>query len=107
LAAVRYAALAALVVWLAALAGALAGDVLRHLTLVSAACGSVLLLALFAMKFIGPPPHAFVPRIAIVVAMLAVVGSAVFARAAPAFTTAALATAAVLGFGLLAWYSRE
>jgi hypothetical protein len=43
----------------------------------------------------------------IVVAMLAIVGSALVMRSAPAFTTAALAAAAVLGFGLLTWYVRE
>ena len=105
--AVRYAALAALVVWLAALASALAGGALRHVHLVSAACGGVLVLSLLAMKFIGPPPRAFVPRIAIVVAMLAIMGSTILAGTASTMTTAALTATAALGFGLLAWYARE
>jgi hypothetical protein len=104
LTAVRYVALAALVVWLSALTGALAGDALRHVTIVSAACGGVIVLALFAMKFIGPPPRAFVPRIAIVVSMMAITAAATFTRAAPA---AAAAATAALGFLLLFWYARE
>jgi len=99
-------ALAALVVWLAALAGALAGDALRHIHLVSAACGGVIVLSLVAMKFIGPPPRAFVSRIAIVAVMLAAMGWTMLA-AASTMRTAALAATAALGFILLTWYTRE
>jgi len=105
---VRYVALAALVVWLGVLANALGPlleiDALRHVHLVSAVCGGVILLALLAMKFIGPPPRAFVPRAAIVVAMLAAMGSTLFWRAG---SLAAIGTATVCGFGLLMWYARE
>ena len=104
MAAVRYVALAALVVWLGVLAGALAGDALRHVHLVSAVSGALILAALFAMKFIGPPPRAFVPRVAIVVVMLAMLGSTLFWPAASALV---LGATTALGFGLLAWYSRE
>ena len=105
---VRYAALAALVVWLGVLTTALgpllAVDALRHVHVVSAACGAIVLFALVAMKFIGPPPRAFVARAAIVAAMLAAMGYTVFWRAG---STIAIAVTAALGFVLLAWYARE
>jgi hypothetical protein len=96
--AIRYVALLALVIWLGGmillallvapstfqvlqaadpvagrvLAGALFGDILRHFHLVAYACGIVILVCLFAIKFLGPPPRAFVPRAAIVFVMLLV-----------------------------------
>jgi hypothetical protein len=96
--AIRYLALAALVVWLGgmmvfslivapttlrvlqeadasggrALAGALFGDLLARFDLLAYTCGGVVLVALFVMKFLGPPPAAFVVRAAIVATMLAI-----------------------------------
>ena len=101
---VRYAALAALVVWIGVLTAALGGNALRHVHVVSAACGAIVLLALVAMKFIGPPPRAFAARTAIVAAMLAAMGCTIFWRAG---STIAVAFTAALGFVLLAWYARE
>jgi len=101
---VRYVALAALVVWLGVLASAVGGDVLHHVHIVSAICGGVVLLALLAMKFIGPPPRAFVPRAAIVVVMLAMVGFTVLMAAT---SRAMLAATTALGFVLLGWYATE
>ncbi len=94
---VRYATLAALVVWLGgmivlgglvapaafdvlprvaldgrALAGDVFGEILRRFHLVAYGCGAIIFVGLFVMKFVGPPPEAFVPRAAIVAAMLAV-----------------------------------
>ena len=95
--AVRYLALVALVVWLGGmvvlgllvapstfgvlqaadpvtgrlLAGAVFGEVLRRFHLVAYACGATLLVCLFAIKFIGPPPHSFLVRAGIVAVMLA------------------------------------
>ena len=94
---IRYLALAALVVWVGGmvmlgllvapqtfrvlqttdpvdgrmLAGALFGAILRQFHLVAYVCGAVLLVCLFVMKFIGPPPPAFAARVALVVIMLA------------------------------------
>jgi hypothetical protein len=93
---VRYVALAALVVWLGgmiilgalvapaafdvlprlatdgrSMAGALFGEILRQFHLVAYLCGGVIFVCLFVMKFVGPPPLAFVPRAAIVATMLA------------------------------------
>jgi hypothetical protein len=96
--AIRYLALAALVVWLGGMvvlglivapttfrvlqeadpsggrviAGALFGDLLAQFHWLAYACGGVVLVALFVMKFVGPPPPAFVVRAAIVAAMLAI-----------------------------------
>lgn len=94
--AVRYVALAALAVWLggivtigllvtpitsrileavdptagAALATALVAIILSRFHLLAYGCGALIVLCLLAMKFVGPPPRAFVARIVIVVTML-------------------------------------
>jgi hypothetical protein len=96
--AVRYAALAALVVWLGGmlvlgglvapstfrvlqdhqagagrvLAGALFGDILRQFYIVAYVCGAVILLSLIILKLVGPPPRAFPVRAALVSFMLAI-----------------------------------
>lgn len=98
--AVRYTALAALAVWLggmvalalivapsvfrvlqgadpaggATLAGAVFGEVLRQFHLLAYACGGVIFVSLFVMKFMGPPPSSFVLRAAIVAVMLGLAG---------------------------------
>ena len=100
---VRYVALAALVVWLGALQRALLGGPTPYFTAIAYGCGAVLVLALLTMKFIGPPPRAFAPRIGIVVVMLLVT---LFDRwlitgPAPAVVNTAL------GLALLAWYAHE
>ncbi|MCC7418441.1 MAG: hypothetical protein IT176_14990 [Acidobacteria bacterium] len=160
--AVRYAALLALVVWVgglialglialpstlqalravdpgsgAALASAAAGAVLERFHLVEYACGAIVLVSLFAIKFIGPAPRGFIPRIAIAFVMLvlaAVSGvpvaramARVQARAAGpiealpaadarrveldrlrAASAALMAANAGLGLVLLGWYVRE
>ena len=95
--AVRYLALVALVVWLGGmvvlgllvapstfgvlqaadpvsgrmLAGAVFGEILRRFHLLAYGCGAILLVCLFAIKFIGPPPDGFLVRAGIVVVMLA------------------------------------
>jgi hypothetical protein len=95
--AIRYLALVALVVWLGGmvvlgllvapstfgvlqaadpvsgrlLAGAVFGEILRRFHLLAYACGTTLLVCLFAIKFIGPPPDGFLVRAGIVAVMLA------------------------------------
>ena len=101
---VRYAALAALVVWLGVLTNAAARDAFRHVHLVSAICGGVVLLALVAMKFIGPPPRAFFVRTAIVATMIAAIGATIVF---PGASEMMIAATAALGFVLLAWYAHE
>lgn len=106
--AVRYIALAALVVWLgltlAALGEGVAGGLLNHYLPIAAGSGLVMLVALFVMKFVGPPPRAFVVRSAIVFIMVA---SAVSAWLASTPATPLLVANAALGFILLFWYSKE
>lgn len=96
--AVRYVVLAALVVWLGGMvvlgllvapsvfrvlegvdpeggrviAGAVFGEVLRRFHLLAYVCGTTVLVGLFLMKFVGPPPAAFAVRVALTSGMLAV-----------------------------------
>jgi hypothetical protein len=93
----RYAALLALVVWVGGLlalggiaapsifdvvaarevpngrllSGALFGEILRRFTLVSYGAGGVLMLTLLVRRILGPRPHRFAWRAAIVAVMLA------------------------------------
>jgi hypothetical protein len=104
--AVRFATLVALVFWLGAMTAARFGDVFRRIDLVAYTCGAMTILGLFVMKFIGPPPHGFVPRAGVAVLMLVVAVGAAFTPAAD--TAAALLTLNIaLGFVLLTWYVRE
>jgi hypothetical protein len=98
--AVRYAALLALVVWLTALAGGAAALGPAHG--VSFVCGALVLMLLFVQKFVGPPPHGFVPRAAITAVMLALAVYDLRLRSAivPWMDIA-------LGLVLLGWYARE
>jgi hypothetical protein len=102
--AVRYVALAALVVWLGGMVTAVFGDLLRPFHLVSLACGAIILVSLFIMKFVGPPPHAFVPRAALTALMLLVLGLSALLRSASSLL---LEINLVLGLVLLFWYVRE
>ncbi|HJZ77403.1 MAG TPA: hypothetical protein VKE51_36985 [Vicinamibacterales bacterium] len=103
---VRFATLVALVWWLGAMTAARFGDLFRRTDLVAYACGAVTIVGLLMMKFIGPPPHGFVPRAALAILMLAVAIGAGVTRAAD--TASALLTLNIaLGFVLLTWYVRE
>lgn len=53
------------------LAGAVFGEILRRFHFLAYGCGAILIVCLLAMKFIGPPPAAFVVRLSIVSLMLA------------------------------------
>lgn len=52
------------------LAGSVFGEILRRFHLLAYGCGAVILVSLFIMKFVGPPPAAFELRVSIVVCML-------------------------------------
>jgi hypothetical protein len=102
---VRYWTLAALILWLSAMLGARFGDLLQRPPLILA-FGAMTFVGLFAMKFLGPPPPAFVPRVAIVFVMLAIAATSMWfvrGEAAAWLLTANIA----LGFALLYWYTRE
>jgi hypothetical protein len=102
---VRFATLAALVLWLGAMTGARLGDALRRPDLVGYACGAAVLVGLLVMKFVGPPPRDFFPRAGVAALMLAVAAAASFAAAGTAATLTLVNI--VLGFVLLTWYVRE
>lgn len=94
--AIRYVSLTALVIWLGGmvilgllvapstfgvlqaadptngrmLAGAVFGTILRRFHYVAYACGAILFVSFFVMKFVGPPPQAWVLRAALVFVML-------------------------------------
>jgi hypothetical protein len=97
---VRYVALLALVLWLSVMLNETGW--IRPGHLVGFACGATLLVSLTALKFLGPPPHAFFSRVAIVGVMLMV---AIYSRYSG--RTAPMAIDFVLGVVLLAWYARE
>ncbi len=103
---VRYATLMALVLWIAAMAGARFGELFQRVDLIGYGCGAATIVGLFILKFMGPPPRAFVARAAIAALMLAImVASPLVARRhiATMLTTIDIA----LGFILLTWYVRE
>jgi hypothetical protein len=102
--AVRYVALAALVVWLGGMATAVFGDILRPSHLVGLVCGGIIFVSLFIMKFVGPPPHAFVPRAALTALMLLLLGVSALLRSASSLLAG---INLVLGLVLLYWYVRE
>jgi hypothetical protein len=100
---VRYATLLALVAWLGEMQCALFTGRPDYAEWLPFACGGLVMVGLFTMKFLGPPPHGFVPRIGLVFLMLCI---AVFDR----FTGTSLVPIALniaLGLTLLGWYARE
>jgi hypothetical protein len=104
MAVVRYATLAALVLWLSVMTAARFGDVVRRAGPIGYGCGAAILIGLLVMKFVGPPPRAFVARAGIAALMLAVAaGAALTPQAAAPLMTLDI----VLGFLLLMWYVRE
>lgn len=106
---VRYATLMALVIWLGGMMGARFGELIGRLDLLGYACGGAVLIGLFAMKFLGPPPPAFIPRIAIVFLMLgiAVASATLVPRITPDVAKVLSTINIGLGFALLFWYVRE
>jgi len=96
----------ALVIWLGAMVDERFGDFLRRPHMVAYACGATTLLGLFVLKFLGPPPMAFVLRAGIALLMLALAVVAAFI--APRDASNLLLTVNIgLGFVLLIWYVRE
>jgi hypothetical protein len=102
---VRYATLVALVVWLGAMVDERFGDLFHRAHVIAAVCGAVTLVGLFVLKFMGPPPMAFVWRAGIAMLMMALALAAAFtARDA---SNLLLTVNIGLGFVLLVWYVRE
>jgi hypothetical protein len=102
---VRYMTLVALVIWLGAMVDERFPDLFRRAHLVGAVCGAVTVTGLFVLKFVGPPPLAFVTRLCMVLLMAALALAAAFAARD---TANLLLTVNIgLGLGLLVWYVRE
>ena len=102
---VRYATLVALVIWLAAMMSGRFGDLFRRADLIAYASGATMIVGLFVLKFMGPPPMAFVVRAGIAVLMLALAAGAAFV---PGDASGLLRTVNIgLGLVLLVWYVRE
>jgi hypothetical protein len=99
---VRYAALVALVVWLGAMQTAIVAGAGHEPIWLQYVCGGLVIVCLFAMKFLGPPPRAFVARLAIAVLML---GSTAYAHRYE--VAAATIVSLALGYVSLIWYARE
>jgi hypothetical protein len=111
--AIRYVALLSLVVWLGGmitlvLFGTASSDIRANFHFLEYVCGTSVLVCLFAIKFIGPPPHGFIPRVAIVVLMLIVaVASGLQPDQLPAVAYGLRAANLGLGLVLLSWYVKE
>lgn len=104
--AVRFVTLAALVVWLGgmvtlAVLTTPSPQVFQEFQWVGYLCGAVIFLCLLVLKFVGPPPHDFFPRIGIVSLML------LLALYPGIRSQTSLMIDIVLGFVLLFWYVRE
>lgn len=108
--AVRYAALVALSLWLgdllllARLDGTVPGDLARPVHLVAYLLGAIVLVSLFVLKFVGPPPRAFTMRAALVVLMVCFVAAG---DVVPAATQRLAALNVALALLLLSWYAHE
>jgi hypothetical protein len=104
---VRYATLVALVIWLGVMVGARLGELVGRLDVLSYVCAGGLVVGLFMMKFLGPPPPGFITRVVIVVLMLGIaVASALFAITPDLSKMLSLVNIG-LGLALLFWYVRE
>jgi hypothetical protein len=107
---VRFVALIALAVWVGGMAapiwlsGGIPDDMGRQTRALAYVCGGVVLVSLFVMKFVGPPPRRFPLRAIIVALMLLVV---VYADVRHVESVAPTAINAVLALLLLSWYARE
>ena len=103
MAVVRYATLLALVVWLGVMQSVVIAGRPGYAGWLPFACGGLMIVGLFAMKFVGPPPRAFVTRVAVVFVMLCI---AAFDRL-HASSIVPTAINAALALMLLGWYAHE
>ena len=107
---VRFVALIALAIWLGGMVAPLwltssaPGDLSRQTRTLGYVCGGIVLVSLFMIKFLGPPPRRFPLRAGTVVLMLLVVMYADF-RHVESVTPTAINV--VLALVLLSWYARE
>ena len=105
--AVRLIALATLVVWLGAMLTVAFGHLLGSPDRLAYACGAIILACFLTMKFVGPAPRGFIPRMAILAFLLATTLAPHLFDRLHLSPTALLGSRIALGFALLAWYARE
>jgi len=105
---VRLVALIALAAWMGGMVVSLwlmcDADLGRQTRTLGYACGAVVIVSLFVMKFVGPPPRHFVARAVIAAVM---VGLVAVAHAAKIVSAVPIAVNVILSAVLLAWYVRE
>ena len=99
---VRYVALASVIVWIAAMTTTLVG---RAPVATAYASAAALFVSLVALKLVGPPPPAFIPRAVMAVGMAAVTAFTQFVGG-PSSTTSLILTIG-LGLALVFWYVRD
>ena len=99
---VRYVVLASVIVWIAAMTSTL---VARAPLVAAYASAATLFVSLIVLKFVGPPPPAFIPRAVMALGMAAVTAFTQFIGG-PSSTTSLVLT---IGFGLalVFWYVRD
>jgi hypothetical protein len=107
--AIRYVTLAALVVWLGGMVTLMlftapSPEDLRRFQSVGYACGAIIFVCLFVIKFVGPPPHDFFRRAGLVAVMIAV---AIYGGMRPQAAAMSMGIDIALGFVLLFWYVPE
>jgi len=106
---VRYVALVALAVWVGGMVTPFWPDAdparipppSRQLAYT---CGAAVLVSLFLLKFVGPPPRAFPFRAGLVVLMLTIV---TYAHVMSVTSVLPTGLNIAIGLMLLSWYARE
>ena len=106
---VRYVALVALAIWVGGMVAPFwLDDGAARLETVSwplaYTCGGAVLVSLFLLKFVGPPPRAFPFRAALIVLMLAIV---TYAHAMAVTSVVPVVLNVAVGLILMSWYARE
>jgi hypothetical protein len=107
---VRLAALIALALWIGGMVAPIwmalgvPGDFGRQTRTLGYACGGVILVSLFVLKFVGPPPRHFTARATIAAVMVGVVA---VAHAAKIASPVPIVVNVILSVVLLSWYVRE
>jgi len=105
----RYVALVALAIWVGGMVAPFWLDAgparLQPLSRQLAyPCGGAMLVSLFLLKFVGPPPRAFPLRAALVVLMLVIVA---YTHAMSVTSVVPVVLNTTVGLILLSWYAGE
>jgi hypothetical protein len=107
---VRFVALAALAIWIGGmlapfwLTSSVASNLGPQTRLLGYVCGALVLVSLFVIKFMGPPPSRFPLRASIVAVMLLIL---IYTDVMRVTSAAPTAVNVVLALVLLSWYAHE